>query len=128
MLEILDAPDHVAAFALSGTLTEEDLDKVIADIESRLERHDRIGILADMTGFRDVTVRAGLKDLRYSFGRLRDLKRFPREAVITDRHWLATLVRAADPIIPFVSVRTFGPDEREAALAWAADIDGKGPT
>jgi hypothetical protein len=128
MIEFIEAPDHVAAFALSGTLTEEDLDKLIADVEARLDRHDRIGILADMTGFHDITVRAGLKDLRYGFGKFRDWKRFPKEAVITDRHWLATLVRAFAPFVPLVSVRSFQPEERETALAWVTDIEGKAAT
>ena len=36
MLEILPAPDHVAAYHLSGTLGEADYDRVIEDIEAKL--------------------------------------------------------------------------------------------
>jgi len=133
MIELLQAPDHVAAYVLSGTLSEEDVDKVIADVEAKLDRHDRIGILADLTDFRDVTIRAGIKDMRYSFGKLFELQRFPKEAVITERQWLATLASISDPFIPFVAVRAFAPGEREAALSWVADIEtedrppGNGP-
>lgn len=123
MLEILTAPDHVAAYHLSGTLTEEDYERLIADIEARLARHDRIGIVADLSGFHDITIRASLMDLRYSFSKLFDLKRFPKEAVITDKQWLATLAQGMSPLIPFVEVRTFKPGERQAALDWAAEID-----
>jgi hypothetical protein len=126
MLQLLDAPDHVGAYALSGTLTEEDLDRIIADVEARLGRHERIAILVDLTGFHDITVRAGLKDLRYGFGKLGELKRFAKEAVITDRQWVAALVRIAAPIIPSIALRTFPPEEKAAALEWASDIDGKG--
>ncbi|WP_157217207.1 SpoIIAA family protein [Flavisphingomonas formosensis] len=123
MLQILAAPDHVGAYKLEGVLTEEDYDRVIADIEARLNRFDRIGIVADLTGFRDITVRAGWKDLRYSFGKMLELKRFPREALIADRHWIRTMVEWANPVIPFVQIRVFQPDESEAAVAWAGDID-----
>lgn len=123
MLEIIDAPDHVGAYRLSGTLTEEDYEKVIADLESRLGRYERIGIIADLSGFRDVTVRAGLMDLRYSFSKLFDLKRFPKEALITDKQWLASMAQMMSPLVPFVEIRTFKPDEQEEALAWVADID-----
>jgi hypothetical protein len=34
MLEILPAPDRVAAYHLSGTLSEADYDRVIADFEA----------------------------------------------------------------------------------------------
>jgi hypothetical protein len=122
MIEMLPAPDHVCAYRFSGTLTEEDVDRVIADIDARLARHEKLGIVADLTGFEDVSVRAGLKDLRYSFGKILEWNRFPREAIITDRHWLKTFASMAGPLLPFVALRAFGPEESEAAFAWAADI------
>ena len=124
MIETLPAPDHVAAFRLSGTIDEADLERLIADIEARLQRHEKIGILADLTGFEDMTFMAGLKDARYGFGKILEWKRFPREAVVTDRGGLATLVAMANPVIPFVEVKCFKPATFEAALAWAGEIEG----
>lgn len=123
MLEILPAADHVAAFRISGTLTEPDFDRLAAEIESRLERHDKLGIFADLTGFEDMTFRAGLKDARYGFGKLAQLRRFPREAVVTDRGWIETLVAIANPLLPFVEVRSFKPAEFDVALAWASEVE-----
>lgn len=123
MIEILPAADHVAAFKLSGTLIEDDLDIAIAEIEARLKRHDKVGIVADLTGFHDMGLRAGIKDLRYSFGKILEWKRFPREAVITDRQWVKTLAGFAGPFIPFVSLKVFAPEESDAAFAWAGDFD-----
>ena len=122
MLEILPAPDHVGAYRLSGTLGEEDYDRIVADIEARLARHKKIGLFIDLTGFHDVTVRAGLKDLRYSFGKILEWRRFPREAIVTDKQWVKTLARIASPLIPFVDVRTFDPHEGDAALAWVSTL------
>jgi hypothetical protein len=122
MIEILSAPDHVLAIRVSGTLAEAELDEVIAEVEARLERHDRIGILADLTGFEDVSLRAGLKDLKYGFSKLGELRRFPREAVITDKKWIASLVELSNPFVPFMEIRAFAPDQRDAALAWASEI------
>ena len=123
MLEILPAPDHVAAYHLSGTLGEADYDRVIEDIEAKLARHDRIGILADLTGFHDITFRALAKDTRYSFSKMLELKRFPREAIVTDKHWIETLARFASPLVPFVEIRAFPPAERDAALTWVSEIE-----
>jgi hypothetical protein len=122
MMEILPAPDHVAAYRFSGTLTEADLERVIADVETRLARHERIGILFDLTDFEDVTLRAVLKDISYGFGKLGELRRFAREAVITDKKWISGLVKFGDPLVPFVEMRAFAPAEREAALAWASEV------
>ncbi|KFC72890.1 hypothetical protein FG93_02073 [Bosea sp. LC85] len=124
MLEILAAPDHVAAYRLSGTLTVDDYDSLIADIEARLARHEKIGILADLTGFHDITLRAGARDLRYGFSKMFELRRFPREALISDKGWIETLVAIANPIIPFVEIRCFKPIEYEAALIWVSEIEG----
>lgn len=123
MLEILPAPDHVAAYRLSDTLTEADYERLIADIEARLDRHERVAVVADLSGFHDITIRAGLMDLRYGFSKLLSLKRFPKEALITDKQWLATMAQLMSPLVPFVEIRTFRPGETEAAVAWAADIN-----
>lgn len=124
MLTILPAPDHVGAYRLSQTLTGEDLDRIMADIDARLTRHEKIGILADLSGFTDMTLAAAWKDARYSLGKLWELRRFPREAVITDRGWLSAFVDLLNPAIPFVTVRAFKPEDYETALAWTADIEG----
>ncbi|MDX3884097.1 MAG: STAS/SEC14 domain-containing protein [Sphingomonas sp.] len=123
MLEILPSPDHVAAYRLSGILDDGDYDRMIADIEARLGRHDKIAILADLADFRDMTFQAGLKDMRYSLSKLFQLNRFSREAVITDKEWIRTAVRLLDPVIPFMAIRTFEPGEAEAAMAWASAKD-----
>lgn len=124
MLEILPTADHVCAFRISGTLTEPDFDRLAAEIEARLARHEKLGLLADLTGFEDMTFRAGLKDARYGLGKLGELRRFPREAVVTDRGWIETLVAVTSPLLPFIEVRCFKPGEFDTALAFASEIDG----
>jgi len=81
MIEILASPDHVVAMKLSGTVSGHDYDRVVAEVDAKLDGHDRIGVLVDLTGFEDMTLEAGAKDARYGLRRLWELKRFPREAV-----------------------------------------------
>ena len=71
-----------------------------------------------------MTLAAAWKDARYSLGKLWELRRFPKEAVITDKGWLAGFVDLLDPAIPFVKVRAFKPEDYEKALTWAGDIEG----
>ena len=121
MLEILGGPDQIGAYKLSGTLTEEDFDRIVVDLEAKLARHRKVGIVVDLTALRDMTVRAFLKDLRYGFGKLFEWNRFPREAVITSRPRLKALVSLAGPFVPFVQIRTFEPGEETLAFAWVAE-------
>src|SRR3546814_20462267 len=50
MIEILSAPAHVAAFRLSGTVTADDYDKVIATLEAKLAAGGSIGVYVDAPG------------------------------------------------------------------------------
>lgn len=122
MIETLEAPDHVTALKISGILTAEEYDRIVADVEAKLDRHRRVGVLLDLVDFNDLSIEAAGKDTRYSLSKIWELKRFPREAIITDKAWIRALARIASPLAPNVEVRTFDPGEQKAALSWVSDI------
>lgn len=127
MLEILSAPSHVAAFRLAGTLSGEDYDRCIAEIESKLARHDRIAIYCDMSGMTGLDPFVVPKDIRYSLGKLGEFHRFARGAVVTGQEWVARITTFSGMFLPRTDVRTFRPGERNAALEWAgAPLPGSG--
>lgn len=80
MIEIIPAPDHVAAFCISGTLKSDDYDEMIPHIEEKLGDHEEIGIFVDMEGFEDMTVEAMRRDVKYGIDKLDELHRFGRAA------------------------------------------------
>jgi hypothetical protein len=127
MLEILPAPDHLVALHISGTLTAEDFDRAVAAIESKLERHERINVFVDMIGFEDMIAEAVAKDVWYGLGKIGQWKRFPREAIVTDKQWVRTLIRIVNPLLPQVEARCFAPSERDAALTWASELPPSAP-
>ena len=127
MLEFLPAPDHVVALEMSGTLTAEDFDRAVAEIESKLARHERIGVFVDMTAFEDMTAEAVAKDVWYGLRKIGQWKRFPREAVLTDKQWVRTLIQIVNPLLPQVEARCFAPSERDAALTWVSELPQNGP-
>jgi hypothetical protein len=122
MIEILPAPDHVVAVRMSDKVTGKEFDRLTAEIDGKLARHQRLGIFVDLVDFDGVTLEALAKDLKYNLGKLGQWKRFPREALLTDRGWVKTLAKVADPLVPQVEVRAFAPAEREQALDWAAGV------
>ena len=122
MIEILSSPDHVVNLKASGTLSAEDYEHIVSAVEAKLDRHDRIGVLIDLVEFQDLSMEAAAKDARYSLSKIWELKRFPREAVITDKAWVRALARIASPLVPHVEVRTFEPGRQAAALSWVSDI------
>ena len=126
MIDILEAPDHVFAARLVGALTGPDFDLVEREIEARIARNGRIGVAADLTELSGVTPEALLKDLRYNIAKLGHWDQFPREAVITQRDWIAAVTKAIHPFVPKVEVRAFKPEARGEAIAWAGDFAGAG--
>jgi hypothetical protein len=125
MMELLPSPDHVVALKISETMTSADFDKIIDAVETALGRHERIGALVDLRDFKDATLEAALKDTRYELGKLFQLKRFPRDVVVSDRQWVHSLARIASPLVPFIEIRAFHGHEFDAAMAWVANIGAK---
>jgi hypothetical protein len=127
MIETLEAPDHVVAFRASGRIDEADIERSFAAVEAALARHEQIGLYAevDVTG---ITPGALARDLRYSLGKLRELQRFPRVAVVTSQDWLRWAARVEGAILPQIEVRVFPPAEREDALAWVMQPPAPVPT
>jgi hypothetical protein len=77
MIQVLSAPGHVAAFHLAGTVTAGDYDRMLPRIEEKLERHEDIGVLADLTGLENMTGGAVVRDFQYGLGKLGEAHRVP---------------------------------------------------
>jgi hypothetical protein len=122
MLDILSSPDHVAAYRISGKLDGDDFDRMKSDLDARLERHQKIGAMVDLTDWDGFTLEALGKDLSLGLAYIGKLPRFPREAIVTDSEALANFYRTVRPLVPYVEVRTFTSRHRVSAMDWAAEI------
>ncbi|QDH69557.1 SpoIIAA family protein [Marilutibacter alkalisoli] len=120
MIEILKSAPHVAAFHFTGTLSGEDYDTCIAEVETRLSLNPRIAVYTDLTGMTGMSAEAMGKDVRYAIGKFGEYSRFARSAVVTERHWLANVSTFVGKLVPTTELKTFEPDEREDAMAWAS--------
>lgn len=121
MITQLAAPDHVAAFRVSGTLTGDDIDQALAVIEDRLTAHARINLYLDAEHFADIT---GEALHRYApDSRLPVLTCLHRVAVITDRQWVSLLTALAPRMLPDSEARAFGGHEQVTALHWVSGLN-----
>lgn len=122
MIQVLTAPEHVAAFHLAGTVTASDYDRMLPWIEEKLERHEDIGVLADLTGLEDMTGAAIVRDFQYGLGKLGQAHRFRRAAVISDKQWVKAATEMTDRVFPQIEARVFPEDEKDLAMRWVADL------
>lgn len=120
MIETLPAPEYVAAFRIAGTLRREDYDILIPAIEAKLEQHEHIAVVADMSDFDHMTAGALWRDLAYAVSKLGDYHRFKRAAVVADKRWIETTTQLTGKLVPQVEMRVFHHGELEEAMRWAA--------
>lgn len=123
MIEIIPAPDHVAAFRIAGTLNAQDYDLMIPRIEEKLRGHEEIGVFVDLEDFEDMTGDALKRDIGYGIDKIGELHRFNRAAITTDKQWVKAVTEMADALFPQIEARVFAPDEKDEALVWVARTD-----
>lgn len=122
MIQILSAPDNVAAFHVAGTVTASDYDQMIPAIEEKLSDHEDIGILADLTGFEDMTGDALRRDLEYGLSKLGEFHRFKRAAVISDKQWIKAATEMTGKLFPQAEARVFHENEKSKAMEWVSAV------
>jgi hypothetical protein len=116
MIELLPMDrEDVVGYRISGRIHRSDLDRVIGEIELLLKHHDKLRIYAEVESLDGITIPALIEDLRFGLQRLR---RFEREAIVSDKKWLATLAGIGDKLFPSIEVRHFSWDQKIEALAW----------
>ena len=128
MIDILASPPHVAAYRFVDELTGADYDACIADLEARLARHARIAVVADISDLHGLALEVVRKDLHYALSKRGQYDRFARAAVVSDKRWLVAITSMVDRLMPQIDMRTFAPEERALALAWAAERLPERPT
>ena len=119
MIETLTAPDHVLALRVTGRIDEADIATAIDLLEAKLAQHERIAFFAEIE-VAGMTPGAFARDVRYGLAKLRELRRFPRAAVVTSQEWVRWATRIEGAVLPQIEMRVFPPAEREEAFAWAA--------
>jgi hypothetical protein len=118
MMEMLDSPDDVIAVRISHKITGDALDAIMDRLDLVLDRHHKIHVFVETEAIDGIEL-AGLPSYMARalplFGKL---ARFGRVAVVADQAWVRLGTRIESAMLPFISYRTFMPDEREAAWAW----------
>jgi hypothetical protein len=107
-----DSAAHVIGYELHGEVTEQDVERIQADIRSAIEDHGRIRLLVTLDDLQGVEPAAVWQDLKMTDEYARHLDRM---AVVGSERWQEWVTRAADVM---TDAAYFGPEEHEAAWAW----------
>ena len=126
MLEFIPSPDDVIALKISGSIKGENLDAIMDRLDSIMAAHEKVHVFVETQGISGLE----LSSLPHYFGRAMPLfgklSRFGRVAVVADQAWIRVGTQIESAILPFISYRTFEPDERDFALTWVfTDVEEK---
>ncbi|MGN6303228.1 MAG: STAS/SEC14 domain-containing protein [Mesorhizobium sp.] len=120
-------PDNVVYLKIRGKLDAAAIREAVAEVEAKLARYDKIGMVSDLTEFEGVTFGGALEDLRQELSYLGKWHRFPYLALVAGEGFVKALAETAAPIMPAVTIRVFAPGETDQAIAFAAQA-GKTPS
>lgn len=118
MLEIIASPDDVIALKISGSIKGKELDTIMDRLDGIMANHDKVHVYVETHSI------AGLElaSLPHYFSRAMPmfgkLNRFGRVAVVADQAWIRVGTQIESAVLPFITYRTYEPDERDAALTW----------
>ena len=118
MHQFIDSPDDVLALKVSGTITGEDLQAIMDRTEKALARPGKLHIFAETQGIDGMQLSALPHHFSRAMPLFGKLDRFGRVAVVADQAWIRAGSRLESAMLPNISYRVVGPEEREEALAW----------
>ena len=116
-------PEHVLVFDARGTLQKSDIERFDRQIQEKLARYERIGVIANVEQLEGMTVGAVMKDIVTELKYLGDWHRFPRLAVLASGGFVKSAAEIVAKFLPQVQLRTFEPGELESAITFAGAFD-----
>jgi hypothetical protein len=95
----------------SGTLTAQDYTHFVPEFERLVQRHGKLRVLFDMTGFQGWNAGALWEDVKFDFKHFGDIERL---AMVGNRKWEHAMAMFCKPFTK-ATIRYF--DQADAALA-----------
>jgi len=118
MLELATDPAAgVIEITVDGDISRADFEAAVQAIETLVARHGRVNAVEVIRRIGTMPPSLWWRDLSYSVSHL---DKFGRCAVVTDKGWIGPLARFF-AAFTHVEIRTFPPDELEAARLWARE-------
>ena len=109
---------NIIGLKLDGAIDDEAFDAAIAAINHALDNNEKIRIYAEVTSIGGMSLETFFENIKVKSRLLRQVSQFEKEAIVSDKKWIETLIPIADKLFPTVEVRHFSFDEITEAQAW----------
>lgn len=108
---------NVVAYEIGDSVTEEEVQEIVAQLREAVGEHGRIRLLVRMRGWPRNATAAFVERLRFAKDHFGDIDRY---AVVGDHRLVEFLTGAADKVVG-MDLRHFDPADEEAAWAWVGE-------
>lgn len=119
----MQVPDHVLVIDARGTLGKADIERLDWQVQEKLARYERMGLVSNVEELEGLTLGAVMKDIATELKYLGDWHRFPRVAVLASGGFVKSAADIVGKLLPQVQVSTFQPGELESAIDFAGGFD-----
>src|SRR5690606_30338532 len=86
-----------------------------------IAENERISVFVDVDPSMSLTFEGVVKDSIEGMGRMGQISRIYRAALVTDKGWMAAIARVEGLVFASIDLRVFAPEDRDKALAWASE-------
>lgn len=114
----IDSPDDVLALEISGTITGSDLNAIMDRTNAVMAPPGKVHVFVETQGIGGLQLSALPNHLSRALALFGKFDRFGRVAVVADQAWMRAGSRLESAMLPNISYRVVGPEERDEALAW----------
>ncbi len=116
---------HAVGFAVDGTVSSSDLDRIVGAIDAKSVDHHKVRLYVELRRFPNFdSMLTAIKGLR---AKSKNFDAIEKYALVTDSTWLKPLATAADYLVASINFRTFPVADAEIAQAWLLN-DEAAPT
>lgn len=123
MMEMINSGEDVIALRIWDRITDNDLDAIMDRLDAVMAACDKVHVFVETHSIDGIQLDGLASYVKRAMPLFGKLGRFGRVAVVADQAWVRLGTRLESALLPFISYRTFLPEQRDAALAW---VEGKG--
>jgi len=117
MITLIEIPStKTVGMKVSGKITKDGMEQVVEKVKAMMEKtDDRLNIYVELDKWEGFTLAALYEDIKFA---LPNMRRFAKEAIVTDKSWIANLVKVSDKLFPSIELKTYTTEEKGEALKW----------
>lgn len=119
MMELIPMQsDNAIGLKISGKIQKQHMEKATNAVKEMMNNHDHIRIYVEIESYDGFSFGALVEDIKFG---IPNLKKFTKEAVVSDKKWIKSWISVADKLFPSIEIRHFSPEDKTEALRWVQE-------